>query len=192
MVAGGARRRAREEEGPQEEEDEEEDGAFGPDLDMGFMEVLPQTVPRQFNLDFCSMPGQLHKIFRERPRLVQVVNYPCAIFVELPAGEDLEHFKARLGSALWKVGMEVPMPTGPGDWVLCKNFIKVHSTMLQQAIQQAGVPAVYRQVWDEATFVGFLRRVRQVSGRSRASPARCALVISATCAETTRTCGFGG
>ena len=108
------------------------------------MKMLPSSLPREFNIDFMSVPGQMHKIFAERPKMVQVVNYPCCVFVPKPEAEGLRAFKERLCSSLWTAGVRIPQHTASADcWILCSNFVKVHSTVLRKALEAADVEACF-------------------------------------------------
>ena len=62
---------------------------WNPDFDMGFYQVLVPSLLSNLHLEYMSCPGQLHKILPEKPQgLVQVVNSPCGIFVEVPFKKD--------------------------------------------------------------------------------------------------------
>ena len=111
MVPGRARSRSRQRFVAQDDfssSTSSEEDAWQPDLDMAFIKMLPASLPRQVHLDFVAMPGQLHKVFGERPKMVQVVNYPFCVFVEKPEAEDFQAFKERLCTSLWKVGVKTP------------------------------------------------------------------------------------
>jgi hypothetical protein len=117
VMAPGGRRRSRprgSQDGFVREEDfqssEAKEEAFPPDSDSIFIKLIPQSLPKHFQPDFCSIPGQLNKNFNERPELVQIVNMPCAIFVEKPEDETLEAFSRRLAKPCGKLVSKLETP----------------------------------------------------------------------------------
>ena len=79
---------------------------FGQHLHQADPSIFTETFP----MDFCSIPGQLNKNFNERPELVQIVNMPCAIFVEKPEDETLEAFSRRLAKPCGKLVSKLETP----------------------------------------------------------------------------------
>ncbi|OLP73356.1 hypothetical protein AK812_SmicGene47431, partial [Symbiodinium microadriaticum] len=125
----------------------QQDGAvtFYPvDLDMSFCKIHTMDLPEHTLLDYVLLQQPLLKILPERqPDLIQLCPYPLAVFVEVPAGQTMQSFKAHLCNTLWCSGAEQPFPTGADAFGLCKTALKIQSSHFKSALLLAGVSVVY-------------------------------------------------
>ncbi|CAE7462712.1 unnamed protein product [Symbiodinium sp. CCMP2592] len=117
---------------------------FPLDLDMSFCKVPTNQLPEHPLLDYQLLQQPILKIYPERPQdVIQVCPYPMAVYVPVPAGEDMQDWKEYLYEVLWRAGSEQPVATPTDHSGLTRGAIKVQSEMFKAVLQSAGIAQVY-------------------------------------------------
>ena len=118
------------------------------DIDMFF---VPFDVAEMGHISnfWSSTAGATLKIYSERPPYLQLFSHPVALFVPVPDAHQVQEYKQLLCTALYKKGIEIPLPTSPpfqnyfNGSNVAKRAIKVTAAQAQAALETLGVEVVW-------------------------------------------------
>ena len=118
------------------------------DIDMFFVPLDVAEMGHISNF-WSSTAGATLKIYSERPPYLQLFSHPVALFVPVPDAHQVQEYKQLLCTALYKKGVEIPLPTSPpfqnyfNGSNVAKRTIKVTAAQAQAALETLGVEVVW-------------------------------------------------